>query len=127
MARVSANKTQSRVIWFMGCSDDDGGGIKSASGGDAGASGATGGMAGEGTGGSAGEGLGGSAGETGQTAFVLRIENVSDRSGLVTPFAPGVYAVHASGEPLLSSGAADRVSGRRRTPWAPAARVAHPH
>jgi hypothetical protein len=48
-----------------------------------------------------------SSGSGGTTLFVVRVENTS----AATPFAPGVYVVHADGEPLFSSGVHDRGDG----------------
>jgi hypothetical protein len=55
--------------------------------------------------GAAGQEMQGGAGMAGsKTKFVVRIENTSDTTALPTPFAPGAYAVHASGKPLFQSG-----------------------
>jgi hypothetical protein len=48
-----------------------------------------------------------------KTSFLVRIENVGDegQSELVTPFAPGVWAVHTAADALFSAGQADRGQG----------------
>ena len=48
-----------------------------------------------------------------KTSFTVRIENVgdADQSALTTPFAPGVWVVHTSADPLYSAGQADRGDG----------------
>ena len=43
----------------------------------------------------------------GSTRFTVHVENTSAS----TPFAPGVYVVHADGEPLFTSGAVDNGDG----------------
>jgi hypothetical protein len=50
-------------------------------------------------------------GET--TSFVVRIENVGDaaQAALTTAFAPGVWVVHTTADPLFSTGQADRGQG----------------
>jgi hypothetical protein len=48
-----------------------------------------------------------------ETNFLVRVENVGDaaQSALTTPFAPGVWVVHAAADPLFSAGQADRGQG----------------
>ncbi len=43
--------------------------------------------------------------------FTITITNVSEASELETPFAPGVFAVHAAGMPLFTDGQPDRGDG----------------
>ena len=120
-------------VWLAGCSDKDGG---SGGGAEAGAAGMEesvpggsagsahqgsggGGMAGSAmTGGAAGMagspvtgGAAGMAGSPSTTTFLVDIENVSDTGALPTPFAPGAYAVHSSGDPIFTDGSADRGDG----------------
>jgi hypothetical protein len=47
----------------------------------------------------------------GQSRFSVHIENVSDESGLPTPFAPGVWAITTSADALFSPMAVDRGEG----------------
>jgi hypothetical protein len=48
-----------------------------------------------------------------EISFTVRIENVgdADQSALSTPFAPGVWVVHTTADPLFSAGQADRGDG----------------
>jgi hypothetical protein len=46
-----------------------------------------------------------------QTAFTVRIENISGSAELSTPLAPGVWAVHTAADPLFTAGQADRTQG----------------
>lgn len=49
---------------------------------------------------------------SGDGTFTVTILNASDRSmGLQTPFAPGIFVVHAGGEPLFTEGETDRGDG----------------
>jgi hypothetical protein len=46
-----------------------------------------------------------------KSLFNVRIENVAAETGLVSPLAPGVWAVSATGEPLFTAGQPDRGQG----------------
>ncbi|GAB4532962.1 MAG: hypothetical protein Kow0063_14240 [Anaerolineae bacterium] len=48
-----------------------------------------------------------------ETGFIVRIENVGNvgQPTMTTPFAPGVWAVHTTDDPLFSAGQADRGDG----------------
>lgn len=48
---------------------------------------------------------------SGSTQFVVRIENISDNSALPGPYAPGVWAVHDTANPLFTANMADYGNG----------------
>ncbi|MEM7531572.1 MAG: SdrD B-like domain-containing protein [Chloroflexota bacterium] len=45
------------------------------------------------------------------TEFLVRLENISGKSGIPSPFSPGVWAVHDASRPLFTIGRPDRGQG----------------
>jgi len=122
MSRYSALAliTVASSAFIAGCGDDDADGMGSG-GASTGGSGADGGMGGSGASATGGMGTGAGGGGTGATGaggggttpqtFEVRIENISGKTALPGPLAPGVYALHAAAEPLFTPGDADRGDG----------------